>query len=176
MRQLRPTRKPFNSPVFRRVYIVFFPIFRISITSIGVKIPGNSFSESFPVKHTINDLPIANYLIVALVWFFCPRKMYIIPMKSRRTGRCRALASPYGIFCLQGTEAQALLKNQAKPSKSAFGEKGVMRYAVYAVGRYPGRSGGVCGIPAPQALYCLGKGEANKGNFNRNSGPAGHFY
>ena len=82
---------------------------------------------------------------------------------------------PYGIFCLQGTGAQALLKNQAKPSKSAFGEKGVMQYAVYAVGRYPGRSGGVCGIPAPQALYCLGKGEANKGNFNQHSGQRDMF-
>lgn len=38
-----------------------------------------------------------------------------------------SIGQPYGIFYLQRTEAQTLLKNQAKPSKSAFGEKGVMQ-------------------------------------------------
>lgn len=176
MRQLRPTRKPFNSPVFRRVYIVFFPIFRISITSIGVKIPGNSFSESFPVKYTINDLPIANYLIVALVWFFCPRKMYIIPMKSRRTGRCRALASPTGFSVCRGQRRKHYLKNKANHPKIGFGGEG--GYAICCIRCWP-LSG-----PFWRSLWntcstgsVLPREKRSKqGQFQSEQRPAGHVY
>jgi len=47
-----------------------------------------------------------------------------------------SIGQPYGIFCLQGTEAQALLKKQGKPSQNRlWGRRGLcdMLYTLLAV-------------------------------------------